>query len=70
MVLNTEIWYIQRVGISSHRLIKEKLMHERRAPHLPNTNSPALFYIGVEYPGQAKALEHHGTDITELGGQQ
>ncbi len=35
----------------------------------------ALFYMGVEYLGQDKALERHGTDIvvsdiSELGGQQ
>ena len=34
-----------------------------------------LFYMGVEYLGQAKALERHGTDIvvsdiTKLGGQR
>ncbi len=34
-----------------------------------------LFYMGVEYLRQAKALERHDTDIvvsdtTELGGQQ
>ena len=61
MVDNTEIWYSQRVGSSSHTLIKEKLMHEPRTYHLPNMT--ALFCIGVDRLGQAEALQRHGADI-------
>jgi hypothetical protein len=57
----------------SHKLIKEKLMPEPRTCHLPN--STALFCIGVDGLGQAKALQRHGADIVfsnmaELGGQR
>ena len=45
-------------------------MHEPRTHHLPGTKSTALFYMGVEYLGQAIALERHGTDTSEPGGQQ
>jgi hypothetical protein len=48
---------------------------EDMAKELEVSVDTTLFYMGVEYLGQAKALERHGTDIvvsdiTELGGQR
>ena len=48
---------------------------EDMAKELEVSVDTTLFYKGVEYLGQAKALERHGTDIvvsdiTELGGQR
>ncbi len=73
MVFNTYVWYSQRVGSSSHTLIKEKLMPEPRTCHLPNMT--ALFCIGVDHLGQTEALQRHGAEIvvsamTELGGRR
>jgi hypothetical protein len=55
----------------SHKLIKEKLMSERRTCHLPN--SPELFCISIYGLGQAKTLQRQDADIvfssmTEMGG--
>jgi len=59
--------------ISSHTLIKEKLMPKPRTCHAPA--STVLFCTGVERLGQAGALQRHCPDIvisnrTELGGQR
>jgi hypothetical protein len=72
MASNIEIWYSQKDRSSSHTLLKEKLMPEPRTRHLPDNN--VLVCIGIEYPGQARALERYGTgivvsDITEHGGR-
>jgi hypothetical protein len=61
MALDTKIWYSQRVGSSSHTLIKEKLMSEPRTCYLPHMT--ALFCTGVERLGLVKALQRHGPDI-------
>jgi hypothetical protein len=42
-------------------LLKEKLMSELRTCDLPDSN--VLVCIGIEYPGQTRTLERHGTDI-------
>ena len=43
-------------------------MLEPRTCHLPN--STVLFRIGVDRLGQAEALQRHGTDMTQPGGQR
>ncbi len=72
MALNTSIWYSERVGSSSHTLIKEERMPEPRTCHLPH--STALVCIDIDRLGQPEALQHHSADIvisdmTELGGR-
>ena len=61
MAFNTEIWYSQRVRNMFPTLLKEKLMPELRTCDLPDSN--VLVCIGIEYPGQTRTLERHGTDI-------
>ena len=55
IVLDTYIWYSQRVRSSSHTLLKEKVMPEPRTCHLPNIT--ALFCIVV-------------SDMIERGGRR
>jgi len=64
MALDTKIWYSQRVGSSSHTLIKEKLMSEPRTCYLPHMT--ALFCTGVERLGPDIVV----SDITGLEGRR
>ncbi len=73
MALNTSIWYSERVGSSSHTLIKEERMPEPRTCHLPH--STALVCIDTDRLGQPEVLQRHSADIvvsdmTERGGRR
>jgi hypothetical protein len=48
----------------SNTHIKEKLMVEAHAYHLPN--STAIFNTGVDHLGQVEALRHHYANILIL----
>jgi len=64
MALDTKIWYSQRVGSSSHTLVKEKLMSEPRTCYLPHITG--LFCTGVERLGPDIVV----SDMTGLGGRR